>query len=112
MKATEAKLQAKCFNWHWNKYHAHRRMLFHTYNNSGSRTEGAIKKALGVVAGVSDFVYIHYVLIYFIELKTEIGVQEIEQIDFEKKVIERGHTYLIIRSFEEFQSFFIKLYGY
>lgn len=99
----EDKLQSDCFIWFWNTHIAHRRMLFHVDNNSYNAVIGAKKKALGVVKGVSDMVFIANGFVVFIEFKTNIGAQKPEQIDFESKVKERGHIYIIIRSIEQFK---------
>lgn len=107
----EEVLQSKCSLWFWNNYHKHRRMLFHVDNNSFNRIIGANKKALGVVKGVADLILILPSHVVFIELKTETGTQSDAQIDFQKKVAERNHLYLVIRSFEEFQSFIWQVIG-
>lgn len=101
----EDKLQAACTQWFWNTFPEHRRMLFHVDNNSYNAVIGARKKALGVVAGVSDLVLILFGEIIFIEAKDEDGTQSNEQKDFEAKVTERGHQYVIIREVEEFKRF-------
>lgn len=103
---TEAQLQNKCTLWFWNTFHSERRMLHHNDNNSINSIEGSRKKALGVVSGVSD---LELILIggkiVFIELKLPGETQLPEQIDFEAKVKSRGHIYIIIYSFVEFQNF-------
>ena len=100
----EAKLQARCFLWHWNEYPEDRRMLFHIDNNSYNRIIGAQKKALGVVRGPSDLCYVidagHVV---WLECKFGDGVQSEEQKEWERKVTQRGHIYILFRTFEEFQ---------
>lgn len=101
----EDQLQAQCTQWFWNTYHAERQMLFHVDNNSWNRVIGAKKKALGVVAGISDLVLILCGTVVFIELKDGDGVQSPEQRSFEEKVVERGHKYKIIRSLDEFKKF-------
>jgi hypothetical protein len=74
-------------------------------NNSFNRIAGASAKSLGVVSGVSDLEYIDFNgVVWFIELKLEHGVQSSEQIDFQAKLEERGHKYVIIRSFNEFKN--------
>lgn len=103
MKADEAKLQAECFKWFWNTFPAERRMLFHVDNNSWNTIVGAKKKALGVVQGVSDMVLILDCSVEFLEFKTDDGKQSEEQIDFQYKVNERCHRYIIIRSVEQFK---------
>lgn len=78
-------------------------MLFHVDNNSWNAIVGAKKKALGVVSGPSDLVFIGHGVILFVEMKTLKGVQSDEQKDFQRKVMERGFKYEIIRTFEQFK---------
>ena len=108
---TEQQLQAKCFIWHWNTYPNERRMLFHADNNSANAIVGNRKKSSGVVKGVSDMVLITSGGTVYLEFKTEIGVQSAEQRDFQAKVIERNHTYWIIRSFEQFVKLIKTIYN-
>ncbi len=101
----EEKLQSKCYLWFHNEIINERKMLFHVDNNSWNATIGAKKKALGVNPGVSDFVLILFGEVVFIEMKTPTGMQDIEQKKFQKMVEERGHRYVIIRTFERFKEF-------
>jgi hypothetical protein len=52
--------------------------------NGGSRgkIEGAILKAMGVRAGVSDFIFVHDGKIFALELKAEGGRATVEQLKF------------------------------
>lgn len=110
---TEAKLQADCTQWFWNEYHSERQMLHHNDNNSENRIKGAIKKALGVVEGVSDLELITPIgKVIFIELKLPGEIQSKAQIKFMYKVQDRGHIYVIIYTFEEFKNFIKEVYGY
>ena len=102
--AVEMRLQAQCAQWFWNTYPSERRMLIHVDNNSSNAIEGNRKKAMGVVRGPSDFIFIVEQAVIFIELKTESGAQKPEQIDFMEKVMDRGHSYIIVRDFETFKS--------
>jgi hypothetical protein len=105
-------MQADCFQWHWNTYPNERRMLYHVQQKAKNAVEGARFKALGVVRGPSDLVLIVYGMVIFIELKLPGKTQHEEQIDFERKCTERGHLYLIIRSFMAFKYFINKLYNH
>lgn len=106
---TEEQIQAKCFQWFWNTYPLQRQMLYHNNNNSVNRVAGNKMKAIGVVAGVSDFTYILHGCVVFIEMKTDVGQQKTEQKDFMNKVQSREHLYFIIRSFEAFCELIKKL---
>lgn len=102
--STEAQLQADCTQWFWNEYHDERRMLHHNDNNSENRNKGAIKKALGVVRGVSDLeLVLPMGVTFFIELKLPGETQTDEQIDFMNKLKERGHPYFIVEYFQQFK---------
>jgi hypothetical protein len=105
MNKEEEKLQSECYKWFHNSFPLERRMLFHVDNNSYNATIGAHKKALGVVKGVSDLVFIIDGSVIFIEMKTPSGEQETEQRDFEMKVKSRGHTYVVIRTFGMFKAY-------
>jgi len=100
----EEMLQSDCTQWFWNTYPSQRRMLFHVDNNSYNAVIGAKKKALGVVKGVSDLIFIVENRVIFIEMKTPTGDQSAEQKDFQLKVEARGHEYVIIRTFTQFKS--------
>lgn len=110
MRQDELKLQAVCSQWFWNTYPEHRRLLHCNMNNSHNAIAGNKAKAVGVVAGVADLEFVWYRM-YFIELKVGAGVQSPEQIDFQNKVENFSHVYLIIRSFQEFKTLICKLIG-
>lgn len=85
-------------------------MLFHVNNKARNAIEGNKFKAMGVIKGVSDLVLILPMgRVIWIELKTPAGTQQPAQREFEAKVTQRGHTYLIIRSLEEFQKLVIEV---
>lgn len=96
---TEEQLQASIFQWHWNNRPEERGLLFHCQQKARNAIEGNRFKALGVVAGVSDLIYLkpggNPVLM---ELKTETGTQSQVQKDWEVRVKQAGYEYVIIRS--------------
>lgn len=100
----EEKLQNECFIWFHNTFPSERRMLHHNNNNSVNRIAGNKAKAMGVVAGVSDFELIVTGHVIFIEMKTLTGTLSDEQKDFMQKVIDRGHIYVVIRTIEQFKN--------
>lgn len=107
---TEEQLQAECYRWFWNKFIEERQMLFHVDNNSYNGIIGNRKKSLGVVKGISDFIFIlPNGRTAFIEMKTEKGYQKPEQREFMHKVCERGHEYYICRSVDQFKTLILKL---
>ncbi len=100
---TESQLQAKIFQWHWNKFPAERGLLFHVNGKAKNAIEGNKFKGLGVVSGVSDLVYLRPDgKVLFIELKTSEGRQSPAQLKWQALVESFGHQYLIVRSVEEF----------
>lgn len=101
---TEEQLQSQCFQWFWNEFPEERRMLFHIDNNSWNEVIGSKKKALGVCAGVSDMIYIlPWGKVAFLECKIPGGIQSDLQKDFDQKVTDREHLYLVFFSLEEFK---------
>lgn len=102
-KQSEGALQAKCFAFHWNTFPAERGLLHANNNNSQNAIKGNQNKALGVVKGVADMEYCKNGTTLFLELKTPTGSQSPEQKRFQALVESEGFTYLVIRSFEEFQ---------
>lgn len=108
----ELQEQAKFATWFWNTFPSERGMLHANDNNSYNSIEGARKKALGVVKGVSDFELVGYGSVIFIEFKLPGEKQKPEQIDFMNKVRERGHIYIIVYSFEEAKNFVLNTLGY
>lgn len=110
MNREEEKIQSQCYQWFHNTFPQERKMLFHVDNNSWNNVIGAKKKALGVNAGVSDMVYIlPFGNVAFLECKTIVGEQSDEQKIFQRKVMERGHIYLIFRNLAEFKEIITNL---
>lgn len=107
----ELTLQSKCFQWHWNTFPTERQMLFHVQQKAKNAIEGSMFKAIGVVRGISDLVYIlPNGKVAFIEMKFNKGTQRAEQITFQKKLKERGHIYLIVEdTLEAFKEIILKL---
>lgn len=106
---TEEQLQAACFQWHWNTFPKHRRKLFHIPNGGKRSQREAMKfKAMGVVAGVSDFIYLLDSWFYCIELKTDTGKQGINQNKFAFAVGYENYT--IVRSLEEFKELILHIH--
>ena len=97
---SEDQLQSICFQWHWNNYPAERGMLFHVNQKARNAIEGNRMKAMGVVPGVSDMIYLKGPV--FIEMKTEDGNQSPDQKRFQQLTEPLGYKYVIVRTFEEF----------
>jgi len=82
----------------------HPKDLIFAIPNGGNRDvrTGAILKATGVLAGVSDLIVIMQNRILFIEVKTKTGRQQQTQKDFQINVERLGFEYYIVRSLDEF----------
>ena len=105
----ESRLQAECYRWCWNTHPITRRLLFHVENErSGSNIiDGARRKAMGLVAGVSDLILLIPRSPYhglMIEMKTEDGRQSEEQRSWQALVEQQGYKYEVCRSLEQFQT--------
>ena len=129
MKHEESNLQKQCVAWFRAQYPQYAMLLIHPINegSGNSRTDRsrqAIHKAEGAVKGVPDLLLFlpnrsgkrfemkdgNYVDGYFwyhglgIEMKTTKGKQSQEQKDFQKMFESAQYFYVVVRSFEEFQS--------
>lgn len=105
MKITEDRLQAECFKWFWNTYPELRRTLFHVPNGDNKNAiSGARYKALGVVAGVPDLIWMINGTAICFELKTDVGVISEKQKAVHSKFKEQGITTYIIRDIETFRA--------
>ena len=105
----ESRLQAECFSWFWNAYPEYRGLMFHvpSEGNRSSKIDGGKRKAMGIVAGVSDLILMlprHNCHGLCIEMKTETGKQSDKQKEWERKVTEQGYDYQIARSLSEFKT--------
>lgn len=104
---SEDQLQAEIFQWHWNNIPKERGLLFHCQQKARNAIEGNRFKAIGVVAGVSDLIYLKPGgKPYLLELKTATGTQSDIQKDWQAQVEFAGYEYRIIRSLKEAISFF------
>lgn len=103
MGLEEFKLQAQCFRYHWNERPQERGRLFTVNNNSGGKFEGAIMKAMGVVAGVADMMYLSDAGLIALEFKTPTGRQSPAQKEWQAVIEAAGYRYVIIRTFQEFK---------
>jgi hypothetical protein len=101
---TEHQLQQAIFTWHWNNLPQERGLLFMVQNTVTDKRQGAILKGMGLIAGVSDMVYLKPGGVpVFVELKTAGGYQSKEQKQWQGKIEAAGYTYHLVRSLEEFQ---------
>lgn len=103
---TEDRIQQEIFTHHWNNYPDERQQLFAVHNNAHNRIKGAKNASIGVVAGVSDMVYLRDGKVFFVEIKTERGRQSPSQKTFEEKCKKNSNDYIIIHSLEEAKEVF------
>ena len=104
----EAKIQASCVEFLWNNYPETRGLYIHIPNegNRSSKLDGAMRKALGLVAGAPDtflFIARHGYFGLAIEYKTETGVQSAEQKAFQSRLEQQGYKYCLCRSLAQFK---------
>jgi len=100
---TEARLQSECYLHYWNTCPNLRKRLFCVHNNPKDKREGAILKSMGMVAGVSDMIYLRDNMPPLcLEFKTATGTQQKEQKEWEAVAEATGAEYRIIRSMEDF----------
>ena len=101
---SEAKIQSSCVTWLWNERPETRGCCFSVTNNSEHIARAMQRKALGLVAGVADTIFIWDGKIYAIEFKTLTGKQSARQIWWAKCWINQGGAYVVIRSLDEFKN--------
>lgn len=65
-------------------------------------------KNTGFKAGVSDLIILGYGKVFFVELKLPTNNQQQNQIEFQKRAESLGHSYVVIKSLEQFKEFCIK----
>jgi hypothetical protein len=107
----ENKIQANCYQWYHNNYclkhHNPRGIMFSVPNELAGTNKIAMMqaKAMGLVSGVSDtIVLLPNGKTLYCEFKDEKGKQSDKQKEFELVVTNLGHTYILVRSFEEFKN--------
>lgn len=100
---SEVAMQSRAYTNLYNSRPELRGRVFAINNNSQNAIKGALNKAMGVLPGVADMAFIGFNgLIVWIEWKTQTGTQSKQQKEWEQKVTEMGHIYVIVRSEEEF----------
>lgn len=102
----EHRIQSACVRAFRYKYPKLRHNLF-AVPNGGRRDKatGAKLKAEGVLAGVSDLIFLKSNRFYgalLIEMKTPKGTQQETQKEWERKITADGYKYVVCRSVSEF----------
>ena len=108
MNQTEARIQQDIFKYFHNNYclkhHNPRMAIFSVPNESKSKIETIRKKAMGMMAGVSDLIVVIPEAVLFIEIKTAAGTQSPNQKDFQEIVSNLGYHYEVVRSLDDFKN--------
>jgi hypothetical protein len=106
----EMHIQAECVKWLWNERPRTRNLFFHVENEvniaGNNAALGAIRRAQGIVKGVSDCILLMMRGGYgglMVEFKTATGYQSEAQKEWQKLVEAQGYKYVVCRSLEEFQ---------
>lgn len=110
IKKTEERFQSECFQWFDDAYPHLRKLLFHVPNGGKrSKIEAARFKGMGVVPGVSDFVFLYKSRCYLIELKKPDGkgVVSDDQGRFQEQVEIHGFEHWFCNNLEEFKRLII-----
>ena len=100
-KHPERDLQEKCVYYVRKN---HKNWLVFSVPNEFARSEAEEAKKMGMLKGVSDLIVVKPDQIFFIEFKSDIGTQTVEQKRFEAKVRKNGFNYYIIRDFNTFKN--------
>jgi len=100
---SEAQIQAACVTWLWNTYPQTRGLFFAVNNNSEHVARAMNRKAVGLVAGVSDTIFLWRGKALLIEFKTPTGKQSAKQQEWQERAEAQGFRYYIVRSLEDFQ---------
>lgn len=106
----EGRIQAECFAWFWNEFPQFRKTMFHVPNENdradANAIQGAIRKSLGVVAGVADLLFLVARGGYHglcIEMKDEHGTQKPAQKEWQAIIERQKYKYVICRSLDQFK---------
>jgi hypothetical protein len=108
MRHIESNIQTVCVTWFRLQYKRLAPLLFAVPNGGArNRVEAAIMKGEGVLAGVSDLLFLYPSGQYHglcIEMKAPDGRQRDSQKEWQKAVEEQGYKYILCYGIEEFQT--------
>lgn len=100
---SESRLQSDCFLWSWNELKETRGLICYNLNNSRNKIDGAMNKAMGLIAGRSDMTFYWKGRAIFIELKLPGEKQSSGQVKWERLVRANGFEYHVVTTLEQFQ---------
>lgn len=105
---TEDRIQQNIFLYLNNTYclehHLNRGIVFHVPNQRAGSEERIKLKAMGVLAGVSDLIFIYKGKHLYLEVKKPTGTQSRDQKEFEGRIQSNGFSYYIVRSVEDVEN--------
>lgn len=107
----EERLQQECFEWFWNRFPEYRGLLCYNLNNSKDQMQGARNKRLGLIPGRSDMVLYFQGTAHMIEMKTAIGRQSSDQIQWMDLVTKQGFIYYVVRDLNAFKAIIGEIIG-
>jgi hypothetical protein len=103
MKQSENRLQSECYLHFHNTCPALRGRLFLVHNTPKNAIDGARLRSIGMVAGVSDMIYLRDNRPPLcLEFKTSTGSQQRVQKEWQAVAEATGCEYVIVRSFDQF----------
>jgi len=105
----ENRLQSECYVWFHNSFPELRGLLCYNLNNSRSKVDGMMNKAMGLQKHRSDLVLYYQGRATMIEMKTATGVHRAGQKNWQRLVEAQGFEYYLIRSLPEFQQLIERL---
>ena len=109
---SEAKLQSEMFQWHYKTYKDERGLLFTVDNNANDKVKGAIRKAMGRIAGVSDMLYLYKGTLYCFEVKLPGESQSKAQLEWGRLVTEQGADYNTVSYLSDFKKMMVEIHEY
>lgn len=105
LPASEVAIQSRAFLKVWNTRPDLRGRIFTINNNSENAIKGALNRAMGVLAGVSDMCLLGKLgLVIWVEWKTANGRQSQIQKEWADLCDSLGHLYIIVRNEAEFMA--------
>lgn len=100
---TEARLQSECYLHFHNTCPTLRGRLFLVHNTPKNAIDGARLRSIGMVAGVSDMIYLRDGMPPLcLEFKTSTGSQQKVQKEWQAVAESAGCEYVLVRSMEDF----------
>jgi hypothetical protein len=110
-KQSEMQLQGACFRWAWNTHPETRLLLFHV-PNGGSRNspvEGAQLKAVGLIPGIPDMLFVWKGKLFAFEFKAKGGKLSPSQLLIQSTWLDQYVVVWTISSEETFKTILLDI---